>query len=153
FNSQYQSLQLNVEKRFSKGFSVLANYAWAKTMDDFGNTIPLLGREFNRAVASEHVPHIFHFTTIWDIPVRVMPGVAGRLLNGWELTSVATWQTGLPFSIATGADNSFSSAGFDRADFTGTELSQAKLSGLSHTQLVDRFFDTSLFVSNRVGTF
>src|SRR5262249_35828880 len=61
--------------------------------------------------------------------------------------------TGLPFSIATGADNSFSSAGFDRADFTGTELSQAKLSGLSHTQMVDRFFDTSLFVSNRVGTF
>ena len=47
---------MNVEKRFSKGFSVLANYAWAKTMDDFGTTIPLLGREFNRAVASENVP-------------------------------------------------------------------------------------------------
>jgi hypothetical protein len=153
YNSQYQSLQLNVEKRFSKGFSVLANYAWAKTMDDMGTTIPLLGREFNRAVANENVPHIFHLTGIWDVPVPRFAGVAGRLLNGWELASVTTWQSGLPFSLVTGADNSFSSAGIDRADFIGTNLSQARLSGLSHAQMVDRFLNTSLFVSNAVGTF
>jgi uncharacterized protein YjbI with pentapeptide repeats len=57
------------------------------------------------------------------------------------------------FSLVTGADNSFSSAGIDRADFIGTNLSQARLSGLSHAQMVDRFFNTSLFVSNAVGTF
>jgi hypothetical protein len=153
YNSQYQSLQLNVEKRFSKGFSVLANYAWSKTMDDMGTVIPLLGREFYRAVANENVPHIFHFTGIWDLPVRKLNGAGGRLLNGWELTSVTTWQSGLPFTIVTGADNSFSSAGIDRADFIGTDLSQARLDGLSHAQMVDRFFNTSLFVSNAVGTF
>jgi hypothetical protein len=59
----------------------------------------------------------------------------------------------LPFSIVTGADNSFSSAGIDRADFVGTDLSQARLDGLSHGQMVDRFFNTSLFVANPVGTF
>jgi hypothetical protein len=55
---------LNAEKRFAKGFSVLANYAWSKTMDDLGNTTLGLGREFNRAVANEFVPHIFHLTTM-----------------------------------------------------------------------------------------
>jgi len=153
FNSQYQSLQLNVEKRFSKGFSVLANYALAKTMDNFGTVIPLLGRQFYRAVANENVPHIFHVTGIWDIPAPSLQGAARRLLHGWELTSVTTWQSGLPFNIVTGADNSFSSAGIDRADFKGTDLGQAKFSGLSHAQMVNRFFDTSLFAFNAVGTF
>jgi hypothetical protein len=153
FNSQYQSLQLNLEKRFSKGFSVLANYAFAKTMDNFGTVIPLLGRQFYRAVANENVPHIFHFTGIWDIPAPGLQGATRKLLQGWELTSVTTWQNGQPFSIVTGADNSFSSAGIDRADFTGTDLSQAKFSGLSHSQMVNQFFKTSLFAFNAVGTF
>jgi hypothetical protein len=66
---------------------------------------------------------------------------------------VTTWQSGLPYSLVTGADNSFSSAGVDRADFIGTSLSQAKLSGLSHAQMVNRDFDTSLFTFNAIGTF
>ncbi len=153
FNSQYHSLQLNVEKRFSKGLSLLANYAWAKTMDDLGNTTPLLGREFNRAVANEHVPHIFHFTTIWDVPTPQLQGFAARLLEGWELTSVTTWQNGFPFSVSSGIDNSFSAAGGDRADFIGTDLNQVKLDGQTHAQMVERFLDTSLFRTNAIGTF
>ncbi len=153
FNSQYHSLQLNAEKRFSKGLSVLANYAWAKTMDEFANTTPLLGRGFHRAVANEHVPHIFHLTTIWDLPKPQVQGFVARLLHGWELTSVTTWQTGFPFSVSSGVDNSRSAVGGDRADFIGTDLQQAKLSGQSHAQMVDRFFDTSLFTTNAIGTF
>jgi len=153
FNSQYQSLQLNVEKRFSKGLSVLANYAWAKTLDDFGTAILRLGREFNRAVASEHVPHIFHFTTIWDVPTPPVQGFLGKAIKGWELTSITTWQNGFPFSLGSGVDNSLSALGGDRADFTGTDLQQVKLSGQSHAQMVDRFFNTSLFRTNAIGTF
>src|SRR5205807_1739078 len=32
--SQYHSLQLNLEKRFSKGMTILANYTWSKSYDD-----------------------------------------------------------------------------------------------------------------------
>ena len=153
FNSQYHSLQLNVEKRFSKGLSALANYAWAKTMDDFGTTIPLLGREFHRAAASEHVPHIFHLTTIWAVPAPEAQGFAGRLLQGWELTSLTTWQNGFPFTVGSGVDNSLSAVGGDRADFIGTDLNQAKLSGQSHGEMVNQYFDTALFAVNPIGTF
>ncbi|MBI2686658.1 MAG: hypothetical protein HYX27_10105 [Acidobacteria bacterium] len=153
FNSQYHSLQLNAEKRFSKGLSVLGNYAWAKTMDDFGNTTLLFRREYFRGVASEHIPHIFHLTTMWAVPTPRLQGIAAKLLQGWELTSLTTWQNGFPFSLASGVDNSFTAAGGDRADFTGTDVNQAKLSGLSHAQMVDRFFNTSLFTTNAFGTF
>ena len=33
-NSTFHSLQLTGESRFSKGFSVLANYTWSKSIDD-----------------------------------------------------------------------------------------------------------------------
>jgi hypothetical protein len=153
FNSQYHSLQLNAEKRFSKGLSVLANYAWSKTMDDLGTTILRLGREFNRAVANEHVPHIFHLTTIWEVPTPQLQGLASRLLDGWQLSSMTTWQSGFPFNVGSGVDNSFSAMGGDRADFVGTDLKQARLSGQTHAQMVDRFFNTSLFTTNAIGTF
>jgi hypothetical protein len=122
-------------------------------MDDLGNTTLSLGREFNRAVANEFVPHIFHLTTMWMIPSPRVQGFAGKLLQGWELNSLTTWQSGFPFSIVSGVDNSLSSVGGDRADFIGTDLDQAKLSGLSHAQMVDRYFNTSLFTVNAIGTF
>jgi len=153
YNSQYHSLQLKAEKRFSKGFSILANYAWAKTMDDLGTTTLLLRRESFRGVSSEHVPHIFHFTTIWDVPTPHLQGPLAKLLGGWEFTSMTTWQTGFTFGVASGVDNSLTNLGGDRADFTGTDLNEVRLSGLSHAEMVDRFFNTSLFKTNAIGTF
>ena len=52
-----------------------------------------------------------------------------------------------------GLDNSFSGVGHDRADFTGTNYSQAVLSGQSHGQMVNQDFKTSLFTYNEIGTF
>ena len=39
-NTKYHSGQLTVERRFSRGLSVLANYTWAKLLDDIGWTNP-----------------------------------------------------------------------------------------------------------------
>jgi hypothetical protein len=33
-NSHYYSMRLNLEKRFSRGFTILANYTWSKMIDD-----------------------------------------------------------------------------------------------------------------------
>jgi len=152
FNSHYHSLQLNAEKRFSAGLSVLANYSWSKTIDNNGTTNPY-NRGFDYGLSNDHIPHIFHLTTIWAIPTPRLHGFTGKALGGWELTSLTTWQSGFPFSVASGLDNAFTGTGGQRADFIGTDFDQVKLNGQSHGQQVQRFFNTSLFVPNAIGTF
>jgi len=97
---------------------------------------------------------VFHFSGVWQAPVPKMTGLAGGFLKGWEVTSIATWRSGFPFPIYSGADNSFSGVGVDRADFIGTRLSQAKLDpGRSHGQLIQEYFNPLVFAPNAVGTF
>jgi len=152
-NSHHEALQLTAEKRFGAGFSLLANYTWGKTMDDFGWDNPL-SRSFNRGLSDDDITHTFKFSGIWQIPRLQLNGAADKMINGWEVTSLLTWRNGFPFGIYSGLDNSFSGNGSDHADFIGTSLSQAQLSsGRSHGQQIQEWFNTALFVPNAVGTF
>ncbi len=72
-------------------------------------------------------------------------------MNGWGLTGVSTWRSGFPFSVSSGADNSFSGVGQDRADYIGGPASLG--SGRPHGQMIARYFNTSAFVPNALGTF
>ena len=104
-------------------------------------------------MASDDIPHVFHVSPVWLIPTPQLRGFAGKALKGWELASIATWRSGTPFSVSSGVDNSLSGVGADRADFIGTDLGQARLSGQSHAQEIQQFFKTSLFVRNAIGTY
>jgi hypothetical protein len=149
-NSNYNALQLTAEKRFGHGLSVLANYTWSKAIDDLGWSDPF-DRSFDRAVAGTNIPHNFKFSNVWEAPNPHVRGPAGKLFAGWMLNSMVVWQSGFPMTISSGRDNSFSGVGRDRADFLGGSADLG--SGRSHGDMVAKFFDTSKFVANAVGTF
>jgi hypothetical protein len=156
-NSHYDAMQLNLEKRYSRGVSVLANYTWAKMTDDYGvsgQTNPF-NRAIDRGISSDDVTHLIHFSGVWQVPDRGTTGLTRGFMNGWELTSLATWHSGFAFQVFSGVDNSFSGVNLDRADFIGgTSLSQAKLdAGRSHGQLIQEYFNPAVFAPNAVGTF
>jgi hypothetical protein len=67
------------------------------------------------------------------------------------LSSITTWQSGFPFSVRSGVDNSFTGINNDYADYKGPD--SPRLHDLSHAQEVQRFFNTSVFNVNAVGTF
>lgn len=158
YNSNYNSLQLNMEKRFSRGLSVLANYAWSKMIDNFGpfggeNTNPF-NPNFDYSASNDDISHVIHVSGIWGIPKFQLNGLAGGLANGWQVTAIGTWHSGFPFQIYSGSDNSFSGIGLDRADFIGTSFSQLKLDpNRSHGQLIQEYFDPTFLAPNAVGTF
>jgi hypothetical protein len=161
-NSSYHSLQLTVEKRLSSGLSFLANYSHAKELNDFApvggcscgfNTNPY-NRQFDYGPSDDSLNHVFKFSGAYRFPNVHTSGLKDKLVNGWELSSIVTWQSGFPFSIFSGLDNSLTGTNNDRADFIGTNISQAQLgSGRSHGQMIQQWFNTSLFAPNAIGTF
>jgi Carboxypeptidase regulatory-like domain len=159
-NSHYNGLQLTVEKRMSSGLSMLVNYTWSRDMNDFapigsyfGPTNPF-DRHFDYGPSDEDIRHVFKLSGTYQLPHVGVSGFADKVVNGWQISSIVTWQGGSPFTIYSGVDNSLSGEFQDRADFTGASIHQAQLSsGRSHNQMVQQFFNTSLFQPNAIGTF
>jgi hypothetical protein len=149
-NSLYQSLQLNLEKRFSHGFSILTNYTWSKTLETTYGPNPLDGTR-ERAIHGDDIPHNFKFSNVWDVPRLNVSGPANKLLNGWQLNSIIIWQSGFPFGISSGRDNSFNGS-TDRAEFIGSGSAQLSYDR-PHGEMVTKWFDTSKFGPNPIGTF
>jgi hypothetical protein len=152
-NTKYQSGQLSVKKRFGYGLSLQANYTWAKLLDDIGWTNPFY-RAFDYGRSRDDLGQSFKFSGIWEVPIRRSNSGIGRLTNGWALSANTFWRGGFPFNLRSGRDNSLTGLGRDRPDFIGTDIHQAQLdSGRSHDEMIEKFFDTSLFVQNALGTF
>ena len=159
--SNYNGFQLTMRKQFSYGLSLDANFTWSKSLDDFGpigsstyiNTKPF-DQMFDYGPSPGDVTRVLNFSPIYQLPGLKEDSWKTRFTNGWSISSILSWQSGTPFTVYSGVDNSFSGVGADRADFTGTDISQAKLDpNRSHSQLVNEYFNTSYFVPNTVGTF
>jgi hypothetical protein len=115
--SSYNSLQVGVTKRFSHGLQFLASYTYSHSIDDYsgdptgtsdvtvvpGNQAP--GMLMNRASSDFDRRHRLVFSGIYDLPkfYKGGSGFAKQAVNGWELASVLTLQSGTPFSVLTNA--------------------------------------------------
>jgi len=152
-NSHYHSLRVALEKRLSHGFSVQGNYTWSKMIDDLGpgGTTNPFNRRFDYGTSNDDVPHVINFSGLWQIPNLPLHGVANSLLNGWQLSSLATWRVGFPLSVSSGKDNSLSGVGSDRADYIGGDASLPN--DRPHGQLVSQYFNAAAFTLNAPGTF
>jgi len=161
FNSNYNAIELNLEKYLSHGLSFLANYTWSRNFSDFSESVSMghyqtnpFNRNFNYGPSESEIPYVFKFSGTWEIPHFHLSSAGDKLLNGWELAPIFLWQSGPPYSIMSGLDNSFTGDYSDRADFIGTKISQARLNpGRPHGQLIREYFNTALFNPNAVETF
>ncbi len=153
-NSSFHSLQLNMEKRFAKGYSILSNYTWSRTIDDAqagSLVVNPFNRRQNRGLAGEDVEHNFKFSSIYELPRMKGGGFASKFINGWQLSGIVIAQSGFPFSVSSGRDNSFSGIGSDFADYVGGSATFP--GGRSRGEQVQQWFNTSRFTANAVGTY
>ena len=157
-NSVYHSMQLTVEKRLSRGFSILAFYTFSKSIDDesnnaqftFSNPHPT-DQRFNRGVSDFDIRHNFRTSAVYEMPrLTGRNAVMRGVLGGWNLSTILDLRSGFPFSLTSGRDNSFSGMGLDRADLTGNP---ALSSDRPKDQLIRRYFDTTLVRTNAAGTY
>lgn len=107
-NSAYNSLQVSVDRRFSHGLQFTAAYTFSKSIDEAssfeGILNPLPGAN-NRALSLFDAAHRFVISYDWELPIRKYTGVAGKVLDGWALSGITTYQTGFPIRITSSSDN------------------------------------------------
>lgn len=158
-NSSYNALQLGVERRATKELSLEANYTWSKSIDEYssdvspGQSTPIIPTSLsaNRGVSDFDLTHRFVASYVWNLPA--LHGTNALLRNtigGWETTGIVTLQSGFPFSILSGQDNSRSGDNIDYADLVGNPyLSTSRPTA----QLLQGYFNTAAFTQNPLGTF
>lgn len=157
-NSTYNSMQVTVQRRLASGVSVLANYTWSKAIDyaSFGSIEgnqtgpdPVNVRN-NRGPADFDLAQRVVISGIWELPkLKNWTPAAKWVLGGWQQNAIISAQTGPPISIRSGVDNDFNGVGGDFGDYRG---GQWKLGSRSKADQIRRWFDTTQFATNAVGT-
>jgi outer membrane receptor protein involved in Fe transport len=106
FNSNYNSLQVNLTKRFSQGISFVAAYTYSKSLDNGAGLMPFLN---NSSPWSNYGPSNFDQTHVLTVTHNIrLPfgtgtqflnhGWVGRVLGPWELDGIFRYGTGFPFT-------------------------------------------------------
>jgi len=152
--SHYDSLQLSVTKRFSRGLQFLAAYTLGKSTDYYSGTAvnelqAVAGDQFNWRTnygpSDYDRKHRFVYSFIYDLPkIESDSEVVRALFHNWEIAGILTLQTGLPFSIIDNPGNNI----IQRANFSPAFSGGIETSG-DLTDRLGSYFNTGAFVISR----
>jgi hypothetical protein len=157
-HSSYDALQVRLQQRFSKGFTLLSSFSYEKSIDNGSGVRQANGDEYTPqdvySLVNERGPSAFDFGTRWvnsflyALPIgkgKPVLGNANRLvdaaLGGWQLGGIFTWQGGFPLSAYCTSNSTYMNTDTScRADATGVS---PVLSNASPTQ----WFNPAAFVN------
>ena len=156
-NSSYNALQITL-RHTSKRLNVLAGYTYSKSEDESSN----LGEEVNpinprlsKALSAFDVKHNFVVSYSYQLPVEALLRASNRWTEGWELSGITRFSSGLPVTLVNFGDNSLlgsepngiNNFGVDEPDFTPGPLD------LNHDpRNGQHYFNNSQFSLNALGT-
>lgn len=121
-DSFFHSLQLQLNKRFSRGIQMTTAYTWSHVIDEASDIFDLNGapalpqnsfdRRAERGNANFDARHRFSYSFIWDLPLWS----ESRAWGGWQLSSTGQFQTGQPYSVLFCCDANLDGNLTDRVD-------------------------------------
>ena len=119
-NSEYEALSVGVERSFTRGLLLGANYTWSHEIDDDSNgsgdgdsitpqnvsclpsSAPQCGE---RASGAFDARHVLNANAVWELPFGPgkpylnEPGVLRTLFGAWAYSTIFTAHTGFPVNI------------------------------------------------------
>jgi hypothetical protein len=156
-NSNYNALQITL-RHSSKRLSVLAGYTYSKSEDqssNIGEEVNPLDPALSKALSAFDVKHNFVISYSYKIPFETLIRGSNRWTEGWQLSGITHFTSGLPVTLVNYGDNSLLGAepnginnyGVDEPDYAGGALD------LNHNPRNGRaYFDTAQFGENAWGT-
>jgi hypothetical protein len=162
--SWYKGLIAGMSRRFNAGLAMQASYTLGKSEDlgsqavgsaDFDNSFQpryAFDPMDNKGLSDFDIRHNFTFNATWEIPVGTsLAGPLRAVAQGWQLASILTMRSGIPFTPM---------LGFDRARALprsgGAGQTPDLVAGCSLNPVLggaDQYFDSSCFSLPAAGTF
>ncbi len=132
-SSIYHAGQVEVRRRFVNNFTLSGAYTFSKLLSNMdevfaatangisNSSLPQTpaifgGERQDRAISFFDRTHRASFTYVYEIPLfREQRGALGRLLGGFQLSGVTTFESGVPFNVSNGVDaDGIGGSGTDR---------------------------------------
>jgi len=142
----------------SKRLNVLAGYTYSKSQDQSSN----LGEEVNpldpalsKALSAFDVKHNFVVSYTYQLPLERFFRASNRWTQGWELSGITRFSSGLPVTLINFGDNSLlgsepngiNNSGVDEPDYSGGPLDLNQ-----NPRNRNPYFNTAQFSENALGT-
>jgi len=156
-NSNYNSLQITLRHN-SKRLNLLAGYTFSKSQDqssNVGEEVNPINPSLSKALSAFDVKHNFVVSYTYRLPIENLFRVKNRWTEGWELSGITRFSSGLPVTLVNFGDNSLlgsepngiNNFGVDEPDYSGgpLHLNKNPRNGLP-------YFDPSQFSENALGT-
>jgi len=104
-NSNYNSLQATLNRRFAKGFEFGIAYTYAKSLDygsdERASAVPqFLSIRRNYGKSSYDQTHILVANWQYDLPGSKTKNLVGLVTRGWAISGVASFSSGIPLGIS-----------------------------------------------------
>ncbi len=125
-NSAYDSLQLNFQKRFgTDGLSYQVAYTFSKSINDADTQrggLDILDRSIGRGLSTDDFPNRFVASFIYELPFfKNTTGLWNRLVDGWGINGIYTYQSGNIVTIANVDDTTGTGGGIVSGADLGNE--------------------------------
>ena len=116
--SNYNGLQVALQRRFTKGLAFDANYTWSKALSDitgfsqegsqegFSDADPTRLRQIEYGIAENDIQNRFALSLNYQFQYgKNWTGIAKEALAGWEINTISVFQSGKPFTILNNGGN------------------------------------------------
>lgn len=155
FTSNYNSLQVSLNRRFTQGLTLGVAYTWSKLLttnpqDRSLGVADAYNLKGDYGLSTLNTPQIFVLSYVYDLPFfNNQSGLAGRVLGGWEISGITNFQSGQSTTVTQSADP-FAAAANDLSGLNmargATAQIRADLIGDPHgPKTAAQFFNTAAF--------
>jgi Carboxypeptidase regulatory-like domain len=148
--SRYNALQAKIERRYAKGLTIIASYAWSKSiaLGDTNNLQNPSNWAAERAVSVQDMTQHFVGSAVYELPFgrgkafgAHWNAITNGFLGGWSVGPIVSVNTGMPLNLTVNGNPSNSgTSGADRPNVIGDWHSA--------DPTVQQWFNTAAFLAN-----
>lgn len=171
-HSTYHGLQVKFRQRFAGGLQVLGGYTWSKTIDDFSSVAGFVGlqnpgytnnnrKDLDKSISALDIAHRLVTNFQYELPFgtgkRFLAGGgwSNAIAGGWSVNGVWTLQSGIPISVDSVQNLTFSYGGGARPNSTGISSATPGSAKKRYNRWLNpaAFSDSARFTFGNVGRF